>query len=345
MKIISEHFGTTNDGVRIERYVLTDGRCSAGILTLGGIIQSLCVPDQYGTATDVVLGFDSVSDYEAQDCYIGALLGRCANRMSKGNISVGGKELSLAWNDAGRCHLHGGNVGFNAKVWTPEVSEDQLILHNTSCDGEEGYPGEMHISVAYQLKDQALSLHYRAVCDQDTICNLSNHVYFNLSGHSSGEVGRQNIQVFADYYTPLAEDHAPNGDIQPVAGTPLDLRTMQTFSDHWDDTFPQMTLAGGYDHNYLIAGKGMRRFAKAVSEETGICMTTESDMPGMQLYSGNFLCHLPQGKNQTIYGRRCGFCIETQYTPNAVYHPAFTSPKLGAGQPYKHTTVYRFSNR
>ena len=345
MNITSEYFGETKDGIQIERYWLTDGRYSAAILTLGGVIQSLCVPDKNGNTTDVVLGFDNVGDYETQNCYIGALLGRCANRMSKRKISLGGKDLPLAWNDNGRCHLHGGDSGFNKKVWTPEIAGNTLILHYTSCDGEEGYPGNMKISVTYQLKDAALSLHYQAVCDQDTICNLSNHAYFNLSGHSSGEVGNQKIQVFADCYTPLAEDHAPDGNIQPVEGTPLDLRTPQAFSAHWDDAFSQIVLAGGYDHNYLVAGQGIRPFAKAFSEETGICMTTESDMPGMQLYTGNFLDDLPMGKNHTAYGRRWGFCMETQYAPNAVYCPAFISPKLCAGQVYEHTTIYRFSNR
>lgn len=345
MDITWEHFGTTGDGTPVKRFWLTDGVCTVAVLTLGGIIQSVQVPDREGAVVDIVLGFDSVEAYESQNCYIGAILGRCANRIAKGEPSVSGESLPLAWNDNGVCHLHGGTVGFDRKIWTATVSEEGLMLSYISPDGEEGYPGELRASVTYRLEQGALSLIYRAESTKDTLCNLSNHAYFNLSGHNSGEIGKQQIQVLADSYAVKDSYSTPTGEIRRVSHTPLDLREVHRFAEHWDDSFEQMRAARGYDHHYFIDGEGMRPFARAYAEDTGILMEVESDMPGMQLYSGNYLENLPIGKNQSVYTVRSGFCVETQYAPNAVHCPAFTSPILHRGERYEHTTIYRFSNQ
>ncbi|MCD8357213.1 MAG: galactose mutarotase [Clostridia bacterium] len=342
MKVTSEPFGTTKNGQKVERFWLTDDKCQVGILTLGGTIQSLYVPDLDGNMTDVVLGFDSVQAYENQTCYIGALLGRCANRIAGNEVMIGQKKIPLRCNDNGVCHLHGGITGFDKKLWKAAVTEKGFTLSYISKDGEEGYPGNLQVSVTYSLEDGALSLTYHAVSDKDTICNLSNHAYFNLAGHASGSVGEQKIQVFSKEYTPLGTTGAPDGRIEPVAGTPLDLNEPIRFQAHWDDDFPQIRQARGYDHNYLIDGDGMRPFAKAVCEKNGISLLVESDMPAMQLYTGNYLENLPAGKEKAVYDIRSGFCVETQYPPNAVNCPAFQKPVLLAGEPYKHITVYRF---
>ena len=342
MKVTLESFGFTKTGQSVERFRLQDGIFEVCILTLGGIIQSLVVPDCHGNLVDVVLGFDTVEAYENQTCYIGALLGRHANRIVGSVVTIDGKEYRLSCNDNGICHLHGGVAGFDQKIWNASVTAKGLTLSYVSKDGEEGYPGNLQVSVTYLLKDGALSLTYHAVSDKETICNLSNHVYFNLAGHASGNVGRQKIQVYSDRYTPLGKSGAPEGEIHDVAGTPLDLQKPMAFQEHWDDDFPQIVQARGYDHNYLIAGTGMRPFAKAVCEENGISLLVESDMPAMQLYTGNYLENLPIGKQNAWYGIRSGFCMETQYAPNAVNCPNYIQPVLTAGEEYVHTTVYSF---
>lgn len=341
MKITSDSFGRTGGGQEVTRFVLTEGELSVSVLTLGGIIQSIRVPDRQGKVTDVVLGFDSVQEYESQSCYIGALLGRCANRIAGSEVKLGQTSFQVVCNDNGVCHLHGGIAGFDKKIWTPEVTERGLKLLCTSPDGEEGYPGTLTVSVEYCLEHGGLSLTYCAVSDRDTLCNLSNHAYFNLAGHASGSVGAQEVQVLADRYTPIGINCAPDGSILPVEHTPMDLRSAAPLGAHWDDAFPQITLAGGYDHNYLVGGEGMRVFARAYSRQSGIRLTVRSDLPGMQLYSGNYL-NIKSGKGGAAYERRCGFCIETQYPPNAVNCPGFPVPLLRAGEQYRSKTCYQF---
>ncbi len=343
MSITKSFFGETKDGLEVEKYTLTDGDYAVSVLTLGGIIQSLVVPDRNGILTDVVLGFDTVQAYEAQSCYLGALLGRCANRIAGSAVTVGETTFHLVCNDNGVCHLHGGNIGFDQKIWSADVADDELVLSYISPDGEEGYPGNLHVSVAYRLEYGALTLRYTAQSDKDTLCNLSNHAYFNLAGHNAGDVGEQIVQVYSDRYTPLGSNGAPNGMIERVDGTPLDLRQPTRWNAHWDDSFGQIVRAGGYDHNYLMDGEGMRLFARAACMENGIQLTVTSDLPGMQLYSGNYINNLQPGKDGAQYTRRSGFCMETQYPPNAVNCPDFCNPVLRKGVVYHHTTIYTFS--
>lgn len=344
MNITCEPFGTTAAGQKVERYTLTDGAYSASILTLGGILQSLIVPDRNGKPTDVVLGFDTVQAYEAQDCYIGALLGRCANRIADGRIVVDHKPYTLACNDNGVNHLHGGMVGFDRRIWQADVLPDGLQLHYLSPDGEEGYPGTLRVTATYRLHAGRLTLEFSAESDQDTVCSLSSHSYFNLNGHAAGEVGDHSVQVYADTYTPLGSTNAPTGEVSPVTDTPFDLRQPARLDAGWDSDDAQIVLAGGYDHNFIPTGQGMRDFAVASAPETGITLTVSSDMPGVQLYTGNFLHdRLPAGKDGAHYDRRHAFCLETQFWPNAFACPAFPQPILPAGETYHHSTVYQFS--
>lgn len=343
MTIKDSMFGYTNDGREVRQYRMKDGDCSVTVLSLGGIIQSIVVPDKQGHPTDVVLGFDHVADYEKQDCYIGAMIGRCANRMRTDDLLFNGQIMYLAKNDKKYCHLHGGVSGFNQKIWKATVLSDRLVLEYDSSDGEEGYPGTLHTAIMYQLKNGRLTVHYQAKSDRDTICNLTNHSYFNLSGHQSGSIGAQKIQISAYAYTPIDEHGLPTGKIEILNGTPLFLQNERFFSQLWDDPFSQITLAGGLDHNYLVDGVGLRQAAHARSEKTGITLDVQTDMPGLQLYSGNYLDRtLPKGKGGAVYGKRSGFCIETQYPPDAIHFSNFPQPILHRGETYDHTTVFQF---
>lgn len=338
--ITSEAFGKTKDGTPVTRYWLSDGVCRAAILTYGGIIQTLEVPDHKGNLVDVVLGFDSPAGYEAQTCYIGAMIGRCANRIGQGKFTLNGENYTLTCNDNGINHLHGGMVGFDQRHWQAEVQQDALVLRLHSPDGEEGYPGNLDVKVTYTLHDSALSIQYDADTDADTLCNLTNHSYFNLAGQ--GDVGAQKLRICAAQYAPLGTEGIPYGVNAPVAGTPMDLRELMPMGAHWDDRFEQLHKARGYDHHYWIDGTGMRSFAQAVCEENGIHMSVTSDMPGMQLYTANFLKGAG-GKRDTDYGERQAFCLETQFVPNPSAWAVECQPILRKGEHYQHKTVFAFS--
>lgn len=344
MKIVKESFGMTAQQQSVERYTLMDGCCTASVLTLGGILQSWVVPDRAGKPTDIVLGFDSVSAYEEQDCYIGALLGRCANRIAGGHITVGETDYTLACNDKGINHLHGGVVGFDRRIWQATILPDGLQLDYESPEWEEGYPGCLRTTVVYRLVNGALSIEFFAQSDRDTVCNLSSHCYFNLGGHDSGSVGGHLMRIDAQQYTPLGPSYAPMGEIVSVEGTPLDLRYPVRLDAGWDSSFEQIALAGGYDHNYIPCGQGFRPFAQVFCPTTGIALAVMSDMPGVQLYTGNFLSSdLPMGKERVQYDRRHGFCLETQFWPNAFACPNFPKPILYAQNCYHHLTTYQYS--
>ena len=236
-------------------------------------------------------------------------------------------------------------AGFDRRIWRASVLPDGLLLRYDSPAGEENYPGRLRASVAYRLSGGTLSIAYAAESDADTLCNLSNHSYFNLGGHASGEVGAQTVCVHAARFTPLGGTGAPTGEIAPVAGTALDLRQPAPLGAGWDSACPQIARAGGYDHNYIIDGTGLRPFAEAYCPATGIALAVRSDMPGMQLYSGNYLrADLPAGKGGARYGRRHGFCLETQFWPNAPALPHFPQPVLRAGGEYRHLTQFCFSS-
>lgn len=345
MEIICKAFGTTSDGQQVDCYTLIDGPYQASVLTYGGILQSFCVPDRAGKQTDIVLGFDTVEAYEKQTCYIGALLGRCANRIAGGRFELNGQTYELNCNDNGINHLHGGNIGFDRRIWSAKTDDDGLKLWYNSPAGEEHYPAALSAEVTYRLSEGALTITYVAESDGDTICNLSNHSYFNLAGHASGEVGRQKVCIHADRYTPIGETSAPNGEIASVENTPMDLREPAAIGAGWDDSFSQIALGAGYDHNYIIEGQGMRPFAQAFCEESGIVLSVISDMPGVQFYSGNYLDEtLPLGKNGAKYGRRHGFCLETQFWPNATAFSHFPQPVLRKGDTYHKCTKFQVSH-
>ena len=345
-EITRELFGTTADGRQVERYLLDNGSVQAGILTYGGILHTLCVPDRNGEPVDIVLGYDTLAEYEKGDKYLGALIGRHANRIGKACFTLNGKEYKLFDNDNGN-NLHGGKCGFDRKVWTAEVCGETLKLTYKSPDGEEGFPGNLSVTVCYSLSDDnTLTLDYSAVSDADTVCNLTNHSYFNLAGQDSGNVLNQYIQVFGSYYTMTDELSIPNGVIAAVDGTPMDLRQPTRIGAEIDTPFEQIAWAGGYDNNWIIDGKPgtLRKMAYAYDETTGITLTGYTTLPGMQFYAGNYLDGVLPGKGKSTNGRRCGFCLESQYFPNALHCENFAQPILKAGEKFRAITEYRFGN-
>ena len=337
-------FGTMPDGTAVELISLEREGTLCRILTYGGAIQTLMVPDRTGQPLDVALGFDSLEDYRRQDKYIGALIGRYGNRIGQASFSLNGKEYPVAAND-GANHLHGGVCGFDKRVWTVEaLTENSLTLALESSDGEEGYPGNLFVQVIYTLTKAGLTLDYRARCDHDTLCNLTNHAYFNLSGHASGPVTGQFIQIFASRYTPTAPGSIPTGELAPVEGTPMDLREGLPIGQRIEEPFEQLTMAGGYDHNWVLDGadSSLRRAARAWSQETGVELEVWTTQPGVQFYSGNYLDGCPAGKGGAPYGKRWGFCLETQHYPDSPHHDNFPSTVLPAGAEYRQRTEYRF---
>lgn len=325
-------FGVMPDGTKVELLSLTSGALSCGIITYGGALRSLNVPDRQGRPVDVLLGFDSLEAYMAQDKYMGALIGRYANRIGGSRFTLEGREYRLRAND-GPNHLHGGPAGFDKQVWKVlSQTENEAVLSLFSPDGQEGYPGGLEVRAAYTLTDGALEIGYRARSGRTTVCNLTNHAYFNLSGHGSGDVERQYIQLFSGRYTPVGEGLIPTGALEAVEGTAMDLRTAQPIGDR------------EYDHNFAVDGwdGSLGRAARAWSPDTGILMEALTTLPGVQFYTGNFLDGCPAGKGGAVYVRHGAFCLETQYYPDSPNHAEFPSAVLAAGEVYESKTVYRF---
>lgn len=343
MDIKAMPFGKTSAGAAVTRCVLTDGAYSASVIDYGAALQALTVPDRTGKPVDVVLGFDTAENYEQHDKYLGATVGRCANRIAGGMFTLGGKQYTVRTND-GANHLHGGGA-FDKRVWRTRISQDGVTFSLTSANGDEGYPGVLETDVTYRLEDGVLTIDYRATGFSDTLCNLTNHAYFNLDGHDSGTVLTQRIRLEADRYTPIGEGAIPTGEIAPIDGTPMDLRTLRPIGQDIDADFAQLRLAGGFDHNWVVRGAlgALRPCAEARSERTGITLDVLTTMPGVQFYTGNFLDGCPAGKDGAQYGKRSGFCLETQFYPDAIHHPLFPQPILHGGDVYRHRTEYRFS--
>ena len=340
-------FGIMPDGMAVHQYTLADGGLECDIIPYGGALRSLRVPGRDGQAVDILLGFDRLEDYRTQDKYMGALIGRYANRIGGASFDLGGVHYPLAQND-GKNHLHGGTVGFDKQVWkVEEAGDDRLTLSLTSPDGQEGYPGTLAARVTYQLAGNSLTIDYRAKSDRDTLCNLTSHGYFNLSGHAGGSVLDHEVQLFADFYTPIDPCSIPTGELAPVEGTPMDLRQPVPIGAHINEDHPQLKYAGGYDHNWVIRGERgtLRPAARVTCPDTGIVLEVSTTQPGLQFYTGNFLDGCPAGKGGVPYGRQQGFCLEAQTYPDSPNQPGFPSAVLRAGEEYRQRTVYRMDRR
>ncbi len=351
--VTSEPFGTTKDGNAVEIYTLTnDTGLTAKIMTRGATLVELHVPDKDGRIADVILGFDDVAGYESDaNQYFGCTTGRVCNRIDSGRFTLDGRTYTLAKNDGGKHHLHGGaERSLDKVVWKakPFEADDAtgVVFTYTSPDGEEGYPGQLSVRVTYRLFEEksTLRIEYEATTDQPTPVNLTNHMYLNLEGAGSMSVLEHLLMINADRYTVGSEELIPTGEIARVEETPLDFRKPTRVGDHIDVLTD--TGAKGYDHNYvlnpLVAGKKKRKVAVLTSPNSGRVLTIRSTEPGVQLYSGNFLSG-QTGKRGKTYPYRSALCLETQHFPDSVNHKDFPSTILKPGESWESQTTYQFT--
>lgn len=315
----------------------------AEVCTLGATLVSLFFKDKNGVEKDLVLGYDNPADYLNHTTYFGATVGRNGNRIKDAKFTLNGTEYLLEKND-GENNLHSGANGLCYKEWEVEKeTENSVTLSSVSKDLEQGFPGTMTVKVTYAIgEDNDLSIDYEAVSDKDTVANFTNHSYFNLGGHDSGTMVNQKLKLYSSKFTPVDGTLIPTGELRDVKGTPMDFTEFKVIGKEIDAEDEQLKFGGGYDHNFVVDGQGYRIMAEAVSEDTGIHMKAYTDAPAVQFYAGNFI-KKQVGKGGCAYDDRHGFCLESQYCPDAVNNPAFESPILKAGETYRTRTVYQFS--
>ena len=339
-------FGKTKDGREVLAYTLHDGGNALTVLNLGGIVQKLVIADANGKPCDVILGYNDVEGYEKNGGYLGALIGRFGNRIGKGKLTIDGKEYRLYCNDRGN-HLRGGKEGFDKKIWDAEIDGDALVLSTVSEDGEENYPGMLHVTVTYTFTDGEWKIVYRASADKKTAVNLTNHAYFNLNGEGDETILDHILWIDSDYITPTNDTMIPEGGLRAVAGTAFDFNTPKEIGRDLGADDKDLKQGNGYDHCHVLKnGKGEYvKYAFAESRKTGIRMTCYTDRPSVQFYAGNGLN--ADGKSGH-YANRSGFCLETQNIPNNVNveeYAAYGSSIVDAGEIYTHTSAYRFEVR
>lgn len=345
-------FGALPDGRPAYLYTLRNQNgMQAEITNYGGIVVSLTAPDSHGTMTDIVLGYDSLSSYLENKPYFGALIGRYGNRIAKGRFTLDGREYTLAANN-GENHLHGGLNGFNKVLWEVDELGSQpgksLALIYQSKDGEEGYPGNLSVRVVYALSDSnELKIDYEATTDKPTVLNLTHHSYFNLAGAGKGNILGHELQIFANAFTPVDAGLIPTGELRPVRNTPFDFTTPTPIGARIDANDEQLTFAGGYDHNWVLAKPpGKFGLAARVNENTtGRMMEVWTTESGLQFYCGNFLDGSEIGKGNVPYEHRFGLCLETQHFPDSPNKPLFPTTVLKPGETYHSSTIYRFLAR
>jgi aldose 1-epimerase len=344
MSVEKKNFGQTKEGENVTLYTITNANgMSVSAIDYGANIVNLMVPDQDGKLDDIVLGFDDVAGYEVNGCFFGAFIGRHGNRIGQAEFTLNGKKYELEKND-GANNLHGGTPGYHQVMYKAETSDSSVSFSRLSPDMEQGYPGNLKVCVTYTLTDEnELKISYKAGSDQDTLCNFTNHSYFNLKGHDGGSIESHEVLIKANGFTETSDDLIPNGNIIDVTGTPMDFRVKKAVGKDINEEYEPLIIAGGYDHNYVL-DKEERTLEKVaeVSESTkGRTMEIYTDLPGMQMYSGNFI-EKENGKNGAVYTKRSGICFETQFFPNSINIPSFTSCVLKAGEEFESTTIYKF---
>ena len=348
MKLESSLFGTTGKGDKVTAYRITNSKGSwITVIDYGAILTEVVVPDRNGKLVDVALGYDNIESYETNPPYLGATIGRNGNRIEGGSFNLNGVDYQLALNENGMNNLHSGPDGYNFRMWSasPDEESGSVVFSLVSPDGDQGFPGELKISVTYTFTDDnEVRIHYEGICSADTIVNMTNHSYFNLNGAGSGSIMEQELMINADGYTPVDEYSIPYGTVEPVDETPFDFRTMKVIGRDAYAENDQLKHTGGYDHNFSVNGSGMRIAAEAYAEGSGITMTVVTDQPGIQFYAGNFISG-PSGKGGCEYRPHDGFALETQHFPNSMNVLAFESPKLDEGEIYSTTTSYMFGIR
>ncbi len=341
MSISKTIFGTLGEN-EVYSYVLYNGKdLRAEILNYGGIVRRLIYK-----GTDVVLGRDNLSEYQNNTGYYGALIGRNSNRIANAKFELNGKDYTLAVNDKGN-NLHGGIVGYNARVWNAECvdgDEPKLILTLHSPDGEEGFPGNVDVKVTYTLtSDNQLVIHYEGTTDEDTVLNMTNHSYFNLNGHSNGTIDNHTLMLDSSFFTPNCDQCMPTGEIWASKGTAFDFTTPKTLKEGFESGDKQVDMFGGFDHNFVLNGRGYRHTGTLIGDKTGIKMDMYTDLPAVQLYTGNSIELGRCCKDCAIYTTHSALCLETQVFPNSLKHAHYPGPILRKGEKYDTTTSYKFS--
>ncbi len=351
MKITQKSFGKTARGEEATLYTVTNNNgMKVSFTDFGAHIVSIIVPDAQGNAVDVNLGFETLKGYEVNSPGFGAFIGRHANRIGGAKFEINGKTYELEKND-GNNNLHGGSNGYNKLMYETEIYEDDDIasveFSRLSPHMEQGFPGNLDITITYSLTEaNELVIEYLAVSDRDTIVNLTNHAYFNLAGHNSGSVLDHKLWIKANQFTLTTPDLIPTGELADVAGTPMDFRSFKTIGQDINADYEPLKMAGGYDHNYVldINGTEVEKVAELIDEKSGRRMEVFTDLPGMQLYTGNFLTPTKNNKDNAEYNKRYGVCFETQYYPNSCNISTFPSCLLKAGKEFDSVTIYKFSN-
>lgn len=343
------HYGTTAEGKAVEEYTLSnDSGAEVKLITFGGILTSIRVPDRNGRLVNIALGFDHLAKYEAEHPYFGAITGRYANRIANGKFTLDGVEYELFKQD-GVSSLHGGEVGFDKRIWAARRVDRGVELSYLSPDGEEGYPGNLNVMVRYSLnEDNALRIDYWAETDAPTVLNLTNHSYFNLMGEGEGAIYDHVLTMNADRYTPTNSNQIPTGEIASVASTPFDFRIPKTIGPGQRSADPQIIMAKGYDHNFVLNREGLSEgelgFAARVYEpRSGRIMEVWTTEPGVQFYAGNVLDRTLVGASGRLYRQSDGLALETQHFPNSPNQPGFPATVLRPGQRFQSVTEYRFS--
>ncbi|MET7903752.1 aldose epimerase family protein [Streptomyces sp. NPDC005355] len=351
-RAVREHFGTLKDGTRVDRWTIENGRTRLKVLSYGGIVQTLEIPDRHGHRANVSLGFADLDSYVAHSPYFGALIGRYGNRIARGTFTLNGHKYRLPVND-GPNSLHGGDKGFDKHVWSVKPfhkgADVGLTLRRVSPDGEMGYPGTLTVRVDYTLTAAGdCRIDYEATTDKPTVVNLTNHTYFNLAGEGTGTVYDHRLRIAASRYTPVDKTLIPTGELAKVAGTPFDFRRAKEIGRDIREAHPQVLYAQGYDHNFVL-DKGVTHRPENIVTVTepgsGRVMRIATTEPGVQFYSGNFLTGTFAGTSGHVYRQSDGFCLETQHFPDSPNHPDFPSTVLRPGQTYRSSTVHSFSTR
>ena len=348
---IKKNFGII-DGKEVYLFTIKNSKgMIAEISNYGGTLVSLKVQGKEGTFDDVILGYDTLKDYRKYKYFFGATVGRVANRIENASFEINGTKYNVAKNE-GENHIHGGIVGFDKVVWKEKIgskdTNNSVELSYLSVDGEEGYPGNLNVKVKFTVTEEnELKIEYNAISDKDTIVNLTNHSYFNLTGQGSGDILKHKVMINADKFTINDKYAIPTGEIAEVKNTPMDFRKLTYVGENISSGYEQIMFGSGYDHNYIIntSGKKLEKAAEVYDEKSGRVMEVYTTKPGVQFYTGNFLTGLELGKGGTTYNKRNGLCLETQYFPNAINNKNFTSPILKAKQSYEHKTIYKFSIR
>jgi aldose 1-epimerase len=351
-KVSAQPFGKMPDATPIDLYILNSASAEARITNYGGIVVALKVPDRNQKLADVVLGFDDLDGYVSNNndpkggAFIGAIIGRYANRIAHGTFTLDGKKYSLPLNN-GENSLHGGPHGFNNVVWTAKPIRDGIELSYLSKDGEAGYPGNLSVIVRYTLVKSDLRIEYSATTDKPTVVNLTNHSYFNLAGQGQGDILNHQLTLHASRFTPVDANLIPTGELRPVESTPLDFRKATAIGARINADYDQLRLAHGYDQNWVLDNKAgaLAEAAEVYEPNSGRVLKVLTDQPGIQFYSSNFLDGSIKGKNGIAYQQHAAFCLETQHFPDSPHHPNFPTTELNPKERYHTVTVFSFSAR